>query len=83
MIMWTSWSLEENHCCLMRNASCGILVAGHAAGTLEIAEGGTAARIEQRLDGGVGVLGRVMDLGDVVHRRDAAVELAPVRRRAR
>jgi len=58
-----------------------ILVAGIAAdnsGTraLEIAEGGTAPGIEQCLDGGVRVLGRVMDLRDVVHRRDAVIELA-------
>ena len=30
----------------------------------------------QRLDGGVRVLRRVMDLRNVVHRRDAVVELA-------
>ena len=76
MIMWTSWSLDENHCFLMRGASLRILVAGDAAGALEIAEGGAAPGIEQRLDGGVGVLRRVMDLRDVVHRRDAVVELA-------
>src|SRR4030095_12149454 len=34
-----------------------VLVPGNTAGTLEIAEGGTAARIEQRPGGGVGVLG--------------------------
>ena len=45
------------------------------AGALEIAEGGAASRIEQRLDGGVRVLGRVMNLRDVVHGRDAVVEL--------
>jgi hypothetical protein len=43
-----------------------ILVPGNATGTLEIAESGAAPRVEQRLDGGVGVLGRVMDLRDVV-----------------
>ncbi len=42
---------------------------------LEIAEGGTAAGIEERLDGGVRVLRRVMDLRDVVHRGDAVIEL--------
>ena len=57
-----------------------ILVAGIGAedvGTraLEIAEGGAAPGIEQGLDGGVRVLRRVMDLRDVVHRRDAVVEL--------
>ena len=53
-----------------------ILVAGNASRALEIAEGGAAARIHDALDRGVGVLGRVMDLRDVVHRRDAVVELA-------
>ena len=52
----------------------GLLPGG--AGALEIAEGGAAARIEQRLDGGVGMLGRVVDLRDVVHGCDAVVELA-------
>src|SRR5437899_1051586 len=31
--------------------------------------------MDQRLDGGVRVLRRVMDLRDVVHRRDAVIEL--------
>jgi hypothetical protein len=53
-----------------------ILVAGDGARALEVAEGRAAARIHEALDGGVRVLGRVMDLRDVVHRRDAVVELA-------
>ena len=53
-----------------------ILVARDGARALEIAERGAAPRIGERLDGGVRVLGRVMDLRDVVHRGDAAVELA-------
>src|SRR5207245_4271652 len=62
-----------------------ILVAligkGRQVGTraLEIAEGGTAPGVEERLDRGVRVLGRVMDLRDVVHGRDAVVELAQSR----
>src|SRR5256884_4323519 len=52
-----------------------ILVAGNATGALEIAERGAAARIEQGLDRGVGVRRRVMDLRDIVHRRDAVIEL--------
>ncbi len=46
------------------------------SGSLEIAEGGAASRIEQGLDGGVRMLRRVMNLRDVVHRRDAVIELA-------
>ena len=45
------------------------------AGALEIAECRTASRIDQRLDGHVRVLGRVMNLRDVVHCGDAVVEL--------
>src|SRR5215831_6541975 len=45
------------------------------AGALEIAERRTAPSIDQRLDGSVGVLGRVMNLRDVVYRRDAVIEL--------
>src|ERR1700681_4805894 len=41
-----------------------ILVAGNAARALEIAEGGAASRIEEGIDGGVGVRRRVMDLRD-------------------
>jgi hypothetical protein len=41
-----------------------------------IAESRAASRVEQRLDGGVGVRRRVMDLRDIVHRRDPIVELA-------
>jgi hypothetical protein len=52
-----------------------ILVSGYPTGALEVAERGPAARVEQGLDGGVRVLGRVMDLRDVVHRRDSVVEL--------
>src|SRR5450755_3114705 len=52
------------------------IVRGIGAGALEIAEGGAAPRVKQRLDGGVRVLRRVMDLRDVVHRRDAIIELA-------
>ena len=55
----------------------GICVFGAVGpGTLEIAERRTTPRIEQGLDSGVGVLGRVVNLRDVVHRRDAIVELA-------
>src|SRR5206468_3198647 len=53
-----------------------IFVAGHGPRALEIAEGGAAARIHDALDRGVRVLGRVMDLRDVVYRRDAVIELA-------
>src|SRR5439155_9848007 len=52
-----------------------ILVAGDASRAFEIAEGGAAARIKERPDRGVGVLRRMMDLRDVVYRRDAVVEL--------
>src|SRR5262245_11216255 len=45
------------------------------AGALEIAEGGASPCIEQGLDRSVRVLWRVMYLRDVVHRRDAVVEL--------
>ena len=45
------------------------------AGALEIAERCAAPRIDQRLDGSVRVIGRVMNLRDVVHRGDAVVEL--------
>ena len=48
-----------------------ILVAGNAARALEVAERGAAPGVEQRLDRGVGVLRRVVDLRDVVHRRHA------------
>jgi hypothetical protein len=65
---------------LVIDAGCvlGVFICGRVvrSGTLEIAEGRAAPRIEQGLDGGVGVLGRVMDLRDVVNRRDAVVELA-------
>ena len=60
-----------------------ILIAGHVAGALEVAEDGAASRVGHSLDRRVGVLGRVMDLRDVVHRRDAAVDLAERRRTAR
>ena len=52
-----------------------VLVAGNATGALEIAEGGAAPRIDERLDGSIRVRGRVMDLRDVVHRGDAVIEL--------
>ena len=52
-----------------------ILVPCNAAGTLEVAKGGAAAGIEQRLDRGVRVRGRMVDLRDVVHRGHAVVEL--------
>src|SRR5882757_11282885 len=62
-----------------------ILIAGNRARALEIAEGGAAARIKERLDRSVGVLRRVVDLRDVVHRghpvvqlREAAEQLADV-----
>src|SRR6266581_4164118 len=42
----------------------------------ERVEGGAALRIEERLDRGGGVVGRVMDLRDVVYRGDAVIELA-------
>ena len=76
MIMVTSWSVEENHCFLMRAASSGYLVAGDATRALEIAEGGAAARIDEPWIAASECCGRVMDLRDVVHRRDAVVELA-------
>ena len=76
MIMVTSWSSDENHCFLMRRASSGYWLPGTRTRALEIAEGGTAARIHDPLDRGVRVFGRVMDLRDVMHRRDTAVELA-------
>ena len=65
----------------MRDASVGYLLPGFGAKnvgarTLEKAEGGAAPGIEERLDGGIRVLRRVMDLRHVVHRRDAVVELA-------
>ena len=53
-----------------------ILIAGNAARALEVAEGGAAARIDEALDRGVGMRWRVMDLRDVVHCRDAIIELA-------
>ena len=60
---------------LMRVASVGYWFPGNAAGAFEIAEHGAAAGIDQRLDGGIGVLRRVMDLRNVVDGRDAVVEL--------
>src|SRR6266576_4307839 len=48
----------------------------NAAGTLEIAERGATPGIDKALDGSVGMFRRVMDLRDVVHRRDTIVELA-------
>lgn len=42
---------------------------------LEVAERRTTPRVEQGLDGGVGVLWRVVNLRDVVHGRDTVVEL--------
>src|SRR4030095_14163738 len=45
------------------------------ARALEIAEGGTAPGVEQRLDRGVRMLLRVVDLRHVVHGGDAVVEL--------
>ncbi len=75
--MVTSWSLEENHCLLDAERVLRIgIVRRVGSRALEIAEGGAAPRVEQRLDGGVGVLRRVMNLRDVVHRRDAVIELA-------
>ena len=56
-----------------------VLVAGASTEiprALEITERGAAPGIEERLDRGVRVLRRVMDLRDVVHGRDAVVELA-------
>jgi hypothetical protein len=52
-----------------------VLVTGDTARALEIAEGGAAPGVEERLDGRVRMLGRVMDLRDVVHGGDAVVEL--------
>ena len=75
MIMEASWSLEENQRCLMRNASVGYWLPGNVAGAFEIAEHAAPAGVDQRLDGGVGVLRRVMDLRNVEHGRHAVVEL--------
>ena len=60
-----------------------ILIAGNGTGALEISEGESAPRVVERLDGGVRVLLRVLDLRHVVHRRDAVVELAEFHRTAR
>src|ERR1700738_2296091 len=68
MIMWTSWSLEENHCFLMRNASCGYWLPG-------LVPRMGASGLEQRRDRGGRVLRRVVDLRHVVHGGDAVVEL--------
>ena len=59
----------------------GVFVAGirpqHCvARALEIAERRAAPGIEQRLDGRIRMLRRVMDLRHVVHRRHAIIELA-------
>jgi hypothetical protein len=51
-------------------------IAAILAVTLEIAQHGAAAGLGERRNGGIGVLGRVVDLRDVEHRRDAGVELA-------
>ena len=75
MTMVTSWSVEENQRLLEAEGVARIDVAGNAARALEIAEGGAASGIEQRLDGGIRVLRRVMDLRDVEHRGDAVIEL--------
>src|SRR5260370_40381390 len=55
-----------------------ILILGAVTDTraLAIAEGGATPRIHHSRDRGVGVRGRVMDLRDVVHRRDTVIELA-------
>src|SRR5690349_21104889 len=50
-------------------------VAARGARALEVAEGGATSRVEERLDGGVGVLRRVVDLRDIVDCCDAIVEL--------
>ena len=55
----------------------GLLPGGPAP--LEKAEGGAASRIEERLDGGVGVLRRVVDLRDVVYGSHPIVKLAQAR----
>jgi hypothetical protein len=47
-----------------------------ASSAFKIAERGAAASIEQGLDGSVGMLRGVMDLRDIVDRRDAVVEAA-------
>ncbi len=52
-----------------------ILVAGNAAGALEIAERRAAAGVEQRLHRRVRMLRRMVDLRDVEHGGDAVVEL--------
>src|SRR5262249_42875269 len=51
-------------------------VAARGARALEVAEGGTTSRVEERLDGGVGVLWCVVDLRDIMDCCDAVVELA-------
>ena len=77
MIMVTSWSVEENHLLFDAERVLRICIIGAVISrALEIAEGGAAPGIEQGLDGGVGMLRRVMDLRDVVHGRDAVIELA-------
>src|SRR5262249_58344471 len=45
-------------------------------GSLKITERGRACGVEQRVDGGVRVLRRMVDLQDVVHCGDAVVEVA-------
>jgi len=52
-----------------------VLVAGNIARALEITERGAASRVLDALDCGVRVRGRVMNLRDVMHGRDAVVEL--------
>src|ERR1700730_14339424 len=59
----------------MRIASVGYRLP-ETPRALEIAEGGAAAGIHEGLDSGVGVCRPVFDLRDVMHRRDAVVELA-------
>src|SRR5262249_30358099 len=53
----------------------GIGTENVGTGALEKAEGEAPPRVIQRLDGGVRVLWRVLDLRDVMHRCDAVVEL--------
>src|SRR5262245_27931940 len=71
MSIVVSWSSDENHCAV---GILGIAVAV-AAVTFEIADDGASAGVDECLYGGVGVLGRVMDLRDVEHCGDARVQL--------
>src|SRR5262245_21720953 len=61
---------------ILRIFVAGVGADNGGARALEIAEGGAAPGIDQGLDGGVRVLRRMVDLRDVVYRRDAIIKLA-------